>query len=208
MVCLIDWCYCVCPEVSCTAAKNLSVSKLTPAKLFCSVLFPYISILIKWKGTLLAGKRHKNSGFVMICPIFSSLQQSWVPKRLQYRHTYSHTWTFWFLCLYRKKTAHPLDVYCLFMEGSQLFTCFASQTLWQTPSLSFQKNIPSVVHFYPNRWSMLVLSEPSQGGGNVEEKRRSGLPMVWPGDTRKHSLCLPWETHTMEGKFAVYLRQQ
>ena len=39
------------------------------------------------------------------------------------------------------------------------------------------------------RWSMLVLSEPSQGGGNVEEKRRSGLAMVWPEHTRKHSLC-------------------
>ena len=84
--------------------------------------------------------------------------------------THTHTQTFWFLCLYRKKTAHPLDVYCLFMEGSQLFTSFASQTLQQTPSLSFQKNIPSVVHFYPNRWSMLVLSEPSQGGKMWEKK--------------------------------------
>ena len=99
-------------------------------------------------------------------------RQSWVAKRFQYRHTYSHTYTFWFFCLYGKKTAHPFDVYCLFIEGSQLFTCFASQTLGQTPSLSFQKNIPSVVHFYPNRWSMLVLFEPSQGGkcGRKKEK--------------------------------------
>jgi len=57
------------------------------------------------------------------------------------------------------------------MEGGQLF---ASQTLYQTPALAFQKNIPSVVLFYSNRWSMLVLSEPSQGG-NVEEKRTSGV---------------------------------
>ena len=63
-------------------------------------------------------------------------------------------------------------MYCLFMEGSQLFTCFASQTQWQTPSLSFQKNIPSVVHFYPNRWSMLVLSEPSQGGKCERKKEK------------------------------------
>ena len=76
MVCLIDWCYCVCPEVSCIAAKNLSVSKLTPAKLFCSatVYSHTYQFLLLWKGTLLAGKRHKNSGFVMICPNFSSLQ--------------------------------------------------------------------------------------------------------------------------------------
>ena len=35
-----------------------------------------------------------------------------------------------------------------------------------------KKNIPSVIHFYPNRWSMLVLSEPSQGGkcGRKKEK--------------------------------------
>ena len=113
---------------------------------------------------------------------------------------------FSFFCLYGKKTALPFDVYC-FKEGSQLFTWFASQTLWQTPSLSFQKNIPSVVQFYPNRWSMLVLSEPSQGG-NVEEKRRSGLAMVWPEHTRKHTLCLAWQTYTVEGKFTVYFRQQ
>ena len=32
--------------------------------------------------------------------------------------------------------------------------------------------------------------------------------MVWPEHTGKHSLCLPWETHTMERKFTVYFRQQ
>ena len=54
---------------------------------------------------------------------------------------------------------------------------------------------------------MLVLSEPSQGG-KLDEKRRSGLPMVLPEHTRKHSWCLPWETDTVERKFTVYFRHE
>ena len=75
------------------------------------------------------------------------------------------------------------------MEGSQLFTCFASQTQWQTPSLSFQKNIPSVVHFYPNRWSMLVLSEPSQGGEMWQKKGE--VVYLWCDlSTQENTVCV------------------
>ena len=80
-------------------------------------------------------------------------------------------------------------MYCLFMEGSQLFTCFASQTQWQTPSLSFQKNIPSVVHFYTNRWSMLVLSQPSQRGEMW--KKKGEVVYLWCDlTTQENTVCV------------------
>ena len=42
---------------------------------FSAVFYSHTyQFLLSEKGTLLAGKIHKNSGFVMICPIFSSLQ--------------------------------------------------------------------------------------------------------------------------------------
>ena len=66
---------------------------------------------------------------------------------------------------------------CLWKEANSLHVLLVKHC-GKPHHFPSKKNIPSVVHFYTNRWSMLVLSEPSQGGENVEEKRRSGLAMV------------------------------
>ena len=81
------------------------------------------------------------------------------------------------------------------MEEGQLFTCFASQTLQQTSLLSFQKNFPSVVHFYTNRWSMLVLSEPSQGGKMW--KKKGEVVQLWCDlSTQENTVCVWHGKHT------------
>ena len=63
------------------------------------------------------------------------------------------------------------------------------------PITFLPKNIPSVVHFYPNRWSMLVLSEPSQGGKMW--KKKGEVVQLWCDlSTQENTVCVWHGKHT------------
>ena len=90
---------------------SLTSLKLNPPTAYCPCKMAKHS---RWLLLLLCGLEYFRVGYPNVCSIGT------------HTHTHKH---FGFSAFYRKKTAHPLNVNCLFTEGNQLFTSFASQTL-------------------------------------------------------------------------------
>ena len=83
-------------------------------------------------------------------------------------HTQTHKHFGFSTYMERKLHTLLMCAVCLWKEANSLHVLLAKHC--GKPLHFPSKNIPSVVHFYPNRWSMLVLSEPSQGGEMWKKK--------------------------------------